>query len=257
MYGRQFQQPTAGGFGLSGPVPRDVVVLLAVVLATFSLQFFDATRGLHQLLILTPGVWRSGMLWQLATYLFAGVGAPSFWFLLSLLILFLFARTVFFQLGRRAFWKWLLTVGVASALIAALAGIVTGSPERPSTMFVLMQGQYMLITVIIAAFATMNRDATILLFFVLPVQAKWFLLLELLFAFMGFLSTHDLAGFLGLCAGVGLTFAYLSAGSPVGQLRRWWLQAQEQWIRFRLRSMRKKRNIRLVDEKDEDDRWVH
>jgi hypothetical protein len=257
MYGRQFQQPTAGGFGLTGPVPRDVVVLLAVVLTTFSLQFFDLTRGLHQLLVLTPGVWRSGTLWQLATYLFAGVGAPSFWFLLSLLILFLFARTVFFQLGRRAFWKWLLTVGVASALVACLVGVVFGPSDGQPTVFVLMQGQYMLITVVIAAFATMNRNATILLFFVLPVQAKWFLLLELLFAFMGFLSTHDLAGFVGLCTGVGLTFAYLSAGSPAGQLRIWWLQAQEQWIRLRLRSMRRKRNIRLVDESDDDDRWVH
>ena len=34
-----------GGFGLTGPVPRDVVVLLAVVLATFSLRFFEATHA--------------------------------------------------------------------------------------------------------------------------------------------------------------------------------------------------------------------
>jgi len=197
------------------------------------------------------------MLWQLATYPFAGVGAPSFWFLLSLLILFMFARTVFFQLGRRAFWKWLMTVCVASALVAVLVGVVVGPGDGLSPMFVLMQGQLMLLTVIIAAFATMNRNATILLFFVLPVQAKWFLLLELLFAFMGFLSTHDLAGFLGLASGVGLTFAYLSAGSSAGQLRRLWLQAQEQWLKLRLRTMRKKRNIRLVDEPEDDDRWVH
>ena len=56
--------------------------------------------------------------------------------------------------------------------------------------------------------------------------------------------THDLPGFLGLVSGVGLTFAYLTAGSPTGQLRRFWLKLQEQWITFRLRSLRKKQTRR-------------
>jgi len=258
MNGRQFQQPTGGGFGLSGPVPRDLVVLLSVVLATFSLQFFESTRGLHLLLSLTPAVWRQGLLWQLVTYPFAGVGAPSFWFLLELLILFLFGRTVFFQLGRRAFWRWLMMVCLAGALVAVLVDVLaSGVSEGPSTAFFLMQGQHMLLTVSIAAFATLNRGATILLFFVLPVQAKWFLLLEILFAFMGFLSTHDLPGFLGLVSGVGLTFAYLSVGSTGGQLRRLWLTIQQQWITFRLRSMRKKSGLKIVKDEEDDDRWVH
>ena len=54
MQGRGFERPGGAGFsGLTGPVPRDIVVLLAVVLATFSLQFFVATRSAHALLTMT------------------------------------------------------------------------------------------------------------------------------------------------------------------------------------------------------------
>lgn len=258
MNGRNFERQAGAGFGgLSGPVPRDLVVLLAVVLGTFSLQFFSATRPLHTLLTLSSEVWRHGFLWQVGTFLFTGVGQPGIWFVLELLILFLFGRTVYYQLGRRGFWRFLLAIGVASALIAVLvdlAGWAVGVPAAQA--FVLLQGQHVLLTLTIAAFATMNREATILLLFVLPVQAKWFLLLELLFAFMGFLSTHDLPGFVGLVAAVGLSFVYLSGDIGAAGGRRLWLRLQEWWIRLRLRDLRRRRKIRLVRDEDEDD-WVH
>ena len=60
----------------------------------------------------------------------------------------------------------------------------------------------MLLAIFIAAFATLNRNATILLFFVLPIQARWFLWLEVLFAFIAFLGSHDLPGFLGITTAV-------------------------------------------------------
>jgi hypothetical protein len=103
----------------------------------------------------------------------------------------------------------------------------------------------------------MNRDATILLMFVLPVQAKWFLLLTLLFAFMAFLPTHDLAGFAGLVAAVGFSYLYLSRGFGM-PVRRTWLRLREWGLRQRLRGLRRRRNLRLVrGERDGDDGWVH
>lgn len=259
MNGRNFQRQAGAGFGgLSGPVPRDLIVLLAVVLGTFSLQFFTATRSLHALLTLSSNVWRHGFVWQVGSYMFTGVGEPGIWFLLELLILFIFGRTVFYQLGRKGFWRFVLLIGSASALAAVIVDMLSHAVGSPAPFaFVLMQGQHMLLTLTIAAFATMNREATIMLFFVLPVQAKWFLLLSLLFAFMGFLSTHDLAGFVGLVAAVGFSFVYLSRDvGPLG--RRLWLRLQEWWIRQRLRGLRRRRNIRLVgDEDDGDDDWVH
>ncbi len=264
MNGPGFQRTAAGGFGgLSGPVPRDIIVLLAVVLGTFSLRFFAATQSFHALLTLSSNTWRHAFLWQPVTYLFTGVGEPGFWFLLSLLILFLFARTVYYQLGRKGFWRFLLIVGVSSALVAVVVDLLVATISEPTlNAFVLMQGQRMLLALTIAAFATMNRDATILLFFVLPVQARWFLLLEVLFAFMGFLSSGDLPGFVGLCAAVGLSVVYLGWRPRSLSLRGPWRHLQEWWIRRRLQGMRRRSGLHLVqddDAEDDDsgDGWVH
>ena len=122
----------------------------------------------------------------------------------------------------------------------------------------MMQGQRMIVTILIAAFATLNRNATILLFFVVPIQARWFLLLEIVFAFLAFLSSHDLAGFLGICAAVGFTFGSLTGWRTQG----WWLQtrlrAQQQWMKIRLAWLRRRRGLHVVKgDKPNDDPWLH
>lgn len=253
-----------GGFaGLTGPVPRDLWILLGVIFGTFTLQFFQATAWLAALLRLTPQVWRSGFIWQLATYPFIGMGAPNFWFVLELLILFLFGRSVLERLGTRGFWKLLLSGSLVAGFVAVLTGVVvdvsTGvGPPAPTTLY-LMQGQRMVLTILIAAFATMNQHATILLFFVLPIQARWFLFLEILFAFLGFLATHDLAGFLGLCVAVGFTYGALTGWRTQAWTRRARLQLQQLWLKLKLRWMRKRRGIHVVRD-DDDDRpgpWLH
>lgn len=251
------------GFGLGGPVPRDIWVLLGVLFATFSLQFFAATSILPWFLRLSGAVWRSGFLWQLATYPFVGGGPPSLWFLLELLILLMFGRDLFQRLGRRRFW----TVFVSTAVVAAVAAVVTqlaaellGIGASPAP-FSLMQGQHMAITILIAAFATLYRDATILLFFVLPIRAGWFLGLEILFGFMGYLSSKDLAGFVGIVVAVAFTFVRLDPGGMGrrGGGRELWLRLQQRWMRYRLDRLRKRRGLRVVggDGGGRKEPWVH
>lgn len=237
-----------GSFGLGGPVPRDMKILLGVVFVTYSLQFFGTTAGLLDWLRLTPAVWRWGAVWQLVTYPFVGWGGASLWFLLELLILYWFGKDVCWRLGRRFFWKTILFATVGASVVAVatqlLFGLLDGfTGPQP---FVLMQGQRMLIVILIAAFATLFADATILLFFVLPVRAAWFLWIELLFAFIGFLGTRDLAGFLGISAAVGITWSYMRPGGLRHVTRTGWLRMRERWIRYRLDRMRKQRQMRVV-----------
>lgn len=247
-----------GGFSPPGPPPRDVIVLVAVVFVTFAMQFFAGASTLVAALRLTPLVF-SGWLWQLATYPFIGAGGPSLWFLLELLILFWFARDTFWALGRNRFWRTLVTATLVAGGVATVVALVAGG----ASTFILMQGQYMLLTVVIAAFATLFGDATILLFFILPIRARWFLGIEILFAFMGYLGTRDLAGFLGLCTAVGATYLLLSPGGPGRELRRWRKRAEQRLLELRLKRMRRSRGFRVVDgeggRKDGDgrDRWVH
>jgi len=264
--------PWSGGGGPGGlslppfsPAPPDILVLLAVVFATFSLQFFGFTRWLPDLLHLGTALFPFGLLWQVVTYPFAGYGPPSILILLELLILYWFSRDVFYSLGRKRFWQTLLTVtvlaGVAAAAIALVGLAVTGGV--PSA-FVLMQGQRTLMAFAIAAFATMNRNATILLFFVLPIQARWFLWIEVLIGFVAFLGTHDLAGFVGICVVVGGTYWVLTSGGLGRALREWRLRAEKSRLERQLARERKKRNLRVLkggggrrDDEPTDGPWVH
>ena len=249
-----------GGFGLTGPVPRDMWILLGIVFVTFSLGFFASTAPLVSLLRLTPDVWGRGFAWQIVTYAFVGLGNAGIWFLIELLIIFLFGRDVLYRLGRRGFWRLLISVaaiaGVAAVAVQLGVSLVAGATHPAA--FSLMQGQRMVLSILIAAFAVLNRHATILLFFVLPIQARWFLFLEIIFAFLGFLSTRDLAGFLGICAAVAATVVLLGqGGGGGGGLRELWLRAQERYMRFRLDRLRKKRGFRVVDGNKKSDPWVH
>jgi hypothetical protein len=248
----RFPQQTPRGFGgfmgSGTPPPRDVLAILGVVFVTFSLQFFEATAALPNLLRLTPNVLR-GFLWQIVTYPFVGSGGASIWFLLELLILFWFARDVFWRLGRRRFWQLLLWTAVGSALIAVAVHAITLVAGQPNAYaFLTMQGQRMLIVISIAAFATLYGEATILLFFVLPVKARWFLWLEILFAFVfGLLPTKDLAGFLGVCAAVFLTYSTLTPGGPKRVLHNWRKRLEKLIIEQRLARLRRKRKFDVVD----------
>jgi hypothetical protein len=265
--------PSGGGPGGGGlrlppmtPVPRDVLAILIVVFATFTLGAFRATAVVPGILHLGRLMWPVGAVWQVFTYPFAGYGGPSLWILLELLILYWFLRDVFYQLGRRRFWRNLLTVTVTAGVVAVAvelaALLLSGGPV--GAPFVIMNGQRTLLAFAIAAFATLNRDATVLLMFILPIQARWFLWIEVAIAFIAFLQTKDLAGFVGILVVVWGTYALLTAGGPTRLLREWRLRAEKTRLERQLARERKKRNLRVVkggDERDDDSPrpgpWVH
>ncbi len=254
MYGHQRYEfrPVRFSFGSGGPPPRDILILLGVLFGTYSLQFFDSTRLLLTPLMLTPAAWRWGWVWQLGTYPFLGFPSHPFWFLLELLILFWFGRDVFRYLGRRSFWM-LLAWGVLTASVVATGIHCLMFLARAADLgyyFPLLQGQRILLTILIAAFATIFGNATIYFMFVLPIRARWFLGLEILFAFMAFLTTKDLAGFLGICAAVGITYSTLAPGGLRRVLRQWRLRIERMILEARLRRQRRRRGIRIVDDDD-------
>jgi len=234
------------GSGTSGPPPRDVLIILVTLFVTFSLRSFASTGIIPALLELTSLVWARGFIWQLVSYPFIGKGATGIWFLIELLILFWFARDVYRYLGRKPFWSLLAWATVTAGVVAVLVDWL-GTLAGPSRVipFELMQGQRVLIAIFITAFVCTYRNATIYLFFVLPVQARWFISIEILLAFMGFLGSKDLAGFLGICTAVGMTWAMLSGGL-MANLRRLRLQLQHYWYRGRLAAERKKRGLRVI-----------
>lgn len=239
-----------GGFGMAplgaGSVPRDLAALLAFLFVTFSCQFFATTAAFPALLRLTPAVWERGWLWQLVTYPFAGYGPPSPWILLELLFLFLFARDVRLRLGSRRFWRLLVGAAVAAGVVAALIAWAGAGGELGIPAFSLMQGQRLVMTVVIAAFSLLFREVTIMLFFVLPIRAAWFLPIELLLAFVAFLATKDLPSFAGLVIAVAVVWFTLSPQPLRRVLREQRLRLERWWIARRLARLQRQRGLRVV-----------
>jgi membrane associated rhomboid family serine protease len=245
--------------GLGGPIPRDVILILAALLVTFTLAQFEGTRLVPALLRLTPLVWMRGFLWQLVTYPFTAFEPASFWFAILLLMLAMFGRDVYTGLGRRHFWRLLLasTVGggVAAALVnllLTLAGVGASgaSGAMDESAFAMMHGPWVMLAVFVAAFATANRHATIYLI-VIPIEARWYLALEVLFAFIAFLQTHDFAGFVGVLTAMGIAVLYIVRGGRVvkggkGGLREMRLRTERWWIQRKLDRMKKKRGFRVI-----------
>lgn len=242
-----------GGFGnlFGGPAPRDILALLIVVGVTFTLQAFTRGSALADLL-LSESVWRRGFLWQLATYAFIGPSAPTFWFLISLWMLYMFGRDVYSQVGRRGFWTLLAWGILGAAMVACLVQLVLGGWIGSLSPFAAMQGTNTLLVILICAFATLHKNATIFLFMVLPIRAFWFIPLEIALAFISFLGSHDLASFLGTCAAVGITYSMLTPGGLRRISREGWLRLQRLWFQRQLRSARKRGNIRAVPNPPDD-----
>jgi len=255
VYTRPTTRQSFGGGGLSGPFPRDLLLIAGVMLLTVTLSAFASTRFIPLLLTITPLVWERGFLWQLVTYPFVDTGGPSLWFVLTLVMLFLWGRDVFWGLGRRHFWRMLLFAGIGAGIVATLVDMATTlSGWVPPSRFVMMHG-WTILAVLLAAWARAHRGATILFMFILPIEAGYYVILELLLAFLGFLGTRDVAGFVGICTAIGLGWLYVDRSGRIGlgkkDLREYRLRLERWWIQKKLNRAKKKRGFRVIPgEKD-------
>jgi hypothetical protein len=239
-----------GGGGLSGPIPRDILAIAAVLLVTVTLSAFQSTRFIPWLLTVTPDIWQRGFVWQLATYPYVEAWGPSLGFVINLILLFLWGRDVYWGLGRRHFWRLLLASSIGAGILATLvdlAGHVAG--WDPPQAFYLMQS-WTLLAILLAAWARAHRGATILFMFILPIEATSLIALEILLAFIGFLTTKDLPGFVGICAAIGISWSYIARNGKIGlgkrDLREYRLRLERWWIQRKLERAKKKRGFRVI-----------
>jgi len=261
----------SGGFDLFGNIPRDIKILVAVQFVTFLLRLVAVTSIVPLLLELTPLVLR-GFVWQLATYMFVGYSS-GIWIILELLGVLLIAPHVYYGLGRKHFWRMMLGGAVVAGVVAVLIYFLMtriGGWIGPEPFF-LIQGQRVLLMMLVAALSFANPDAEFLFFFVLPIKARWFLPLEFVIAIILFLQSHDTGGFAGLCAATAVVYAYRQSGG--GNWGRWAkremreirLRLERRWIGWKLDRMKKKRGFRVISGEGEGKRggevkkgpWVH
>lgn len=227
-------------FGLEGPIPRDILLLLGALFVTFSLDAL--VPGGIGFLRLTPDIWLSGALWQLITYPLAAVYGSALGLIISLWVILVFGKQVFFFVGRKAFWRTFFSATVIGGVVAVLVQVILGFTGLATTQFLpfgMMAGQFAVMTVLITGFATLYGNATIYLFFVLPVPARYFIGIEILFAFLSFLASKDFAGFMGVCATVAAAYFLFSGVRPSRLLHEMKLRVLQKWLRFKLKRSRK------------------
>jgi len=156
------------------------MVLLVVNVAVFVVQsilfavsrssgyFFDTYLALSSKGLLT------GFVWQLITFQFLHQGL---WHLfLNGFALFIFGRPTEMTVGRERFLELYFASGVIGGLLQAVLGMI--SPSMFGTHIV---GASAGVCGILAAFCLLYRDATIRLFFVIPIRAFHLLIGMLVF----------------------------------------------------------------------------
>jgi hypothetical protein len=203
--------------GGRGRPPLFLAVLIGSLFVGCFLELFIELRGWLETLRLSSGVWERFELWRLVTYGWVGAGTLSPITLIEIVLVYWFATELTVWIGSRR--TQLLLVGgvpLAGAAATAVQWLWTASGgSQCADPFVMMQGQRIVIAVVVAAFASCNRGVIIKrlpFFFHLPIPSRWLIPLQLLWALMVFANTRDLAGFAGVVLATALGWVGANAG---------------------------------------------
>jgi membrane associated rhomboid family serine protease len=178
------------------------VILLCVNVAAFFLQFAlerFSTFPTRDYFALSVEGLAHGRVWQLLSYQFMHAGPLHLLF--NCWAIYVFGRDVEDALGRKPYWALYLGSGIIGGLFQALAGLLLGGYFAAPVV-----GASAAAFGLVAAYAILFPDRIILLFFILPLRAKYLLLLSGLLALYGILSPAGgiahAAHLGGMCAGI-------------------------------------------------------
>ena len=197
-----------------GPLytPRIILKLIIFTCAvSISAALLDALllqitgwSGIQQFLSLSWNTFHRLFLWQLATSFFIQqpAGGVTIYFLVMLLfnayIVWIMGSAVVEQLGARAFLYLYLISGVIAGIVALLAMELTNS-------YMFLAGATPSIFAILMVWTMLFSEAELMLFFVIPLKAKWVLLALLGCVLLIDASQFNVVGFAyifgGLCTG--------------------------------------------------------
>lgn len=164
-----------------GPRRSATVTLLLINIAAFLLQIFLLPRffsqsQLNTYLPLSASGLRDGYLWQLITFQF--MHANFMHLLGNCVVIFVFGREVEEALGRKSFLTLYFSSGIIGGLFQALAGLLLGMHfERYADFAAPVVGASAGAFGLTAAYALLFPDRVLMLFLIIPMRAKYLLLL--------------------------------------------------------------------------------
>ena len=159
-YSRQYLRPRI----FSGAVKNIIIANVAVFLF---MTLFQTERFFLYYFGLAPQlVWGRGFVWQLFTYMFIHGGFGHIF--MNMFVLWMFGSEIESAMGKKEFYKFYVITGVGSGLITLLFSLNSTTP---------VVGASGAIYAILVAFAMMYPNRLIYFYFLIPIKAKFFVLI--------------------------------------------------------------------------------
>lgn len=195
-------------------IPNMMLYIIATMAVVFVLDQVALSNGISLFgwLTLERGYIFAGQVWRLITFLFIPSGGSPFGVILSLYFLYIVSTALEDAWGSFAFNVYYITGALMAILTMVLLGYGTN--------------QYLNLTLFLA-FAAIYPDREFLIFFVLPVKAKYIALLDWLIfigSFVNALFGRDWGAALSIVLALFNFFLYFG-GDLWRQLRNqlsWW-----------------------------------
>ena len=231
-----------------GPLSQALKVLIATNVVLFLAAF--AAPELVTIFGLTPrDALLGGRVWQIVTYMFlhGGVGHLLF----NMLALWMFGTELERSWGTRAFLRYYFVVGVAAALSTIMISATLPFAER--TFYTTTIGASGAIYGLLLAYGLSYPNRPILIYFVFPIPAKYFVMILGAIALLMSLSDSG-GGIAHLTHLGGLAAGYvLLRGrnlSPANEVR-------YRYLRWKMDRARKKFGVHTGGRKDPWDKRIH
>jgi membrane associated rhomboid family serine protease len=243
------------GFSYSGFFSTGVKWLLISNITLFVIYYFSVIAGyawVFRPFGLVPGdVLRHFAIWQFGSYMFLhdpyGFG-HIFW---NMLALWLFGRDLEELWGTKRFLNFYLLCGVGAGVCVVVANLLFNS-DNLNTPTIGASGA---IYGLLLAFGMIYPDRVILMNFLFPIKAKYFVMIMGAIAFMSSFGGSG-SGVSNVAHLGGMLFGYLYLKSY--RPRQGVLSSLSSWYQdYKLQRAKKKFQVYLKKRGPGDDRWVN
>jgi membrane associated rhomboid family serine protease len=229
-----------------------LIVNIGLFVLTYVLQTSRADVFLLQNFALVPAqVVQTFAIWQLVTYMFlhAGIGH----ILWNMLGLWMFGAEIERLWGTAKFLRFYFICGICAGITVVIAAYLFGGVNVPTV------GSSGAVYAILMAYALLFSDRTILFGFVIPMKAKYFVMI--IGAILLFQSYSATLGGQGGGIAVVAHLGGLVAGYLLLRGRRLQSQIRQPIVSgirdWKLRRAKKKFEVYLRNRDSDRDRWVH
>jgi membrane associated rhomboid family serine protease len=215
-------RPTSTGFGIGGGWTPAVKTVVIICTAVFVLDLFAGGHFFAPKFGLSPAaVTHQFQVWQLVTYIF--IHGSFFHILFNMFGLYMFGSELERLWGTRQFTKYFFICGIGAGLTSVIA-----TPNSPIPIV----GASGALFGLLLAYGVLFPNRIIYLYMIIPVPAKW---LVIIIGAIAFLSSMSASGtgvaHMAHLGGMLFGFLYLKGGRFLPDLR----SRYDRWHRARLR----------------------